>query len=125
MSARASLLAAALLAGCGPAWAPPNAPAHACATVNETEFNQALATGAARGDAQIHASGMVSLNNGPGVVHCATYSSTMRPCRRPNDYVIRYATEEGGALFVRVPANEEYRFNVRGRPHTCEILDRP
>ena len=112
------------LAACGPSWAPPNAPAHACETISEAAFNQALEAGAARGDAEIHESGMVSLNNGPGVVHCATYTSTMKPCRRPNDYVIRYATPQGETLHVRVQAGEEYRFNVRNRPHTCEILDR-
>ncbi len=112
------------LAACGPSWAPPNAPAHACETIDEAAFNQALESGAARGDAEIHANGMVSLNNGPGARQCATYTSAMKPCRRPNDYVIRYMTAEGQTLFVRVPAGEEYRFNVRARPHTCEILDR-
>lgn len=121
-----ALVVPALLAlsACGPSWAPPNAPAHACATISEAEFNQALEAGAARGDAETHANGMVSLNNGPGAVHCATYTSTMKPCRRPNDYVIRYATAEGETLYVRVAAGEEYRFNVRNRPHTCEVLDR-
>jgi hypothetical protein len=122
---RALVIPALLLLGaCGPSWAPPNAPARACETISEAAFNQAIEAGAARGDAEIHSSGMVSLNNGPGVVHCATYTSAMKPCRRPNDYVIRYTPEAGEALFVRVPANEEYRFNVRARPHTCEILDR-
>jgi hypothetical protein len=118
------ILALLALSACGPSWAPPNAPAHACETISEAAFNQALDAGAARGDAEIHSSGMVSLNNGPGVVHCTTYNSAMKPCRRPNDYVIRYTTEAGEVLFVRVPANEEYRFDVRARPHTCEILDR-
>ena len=122
---RALVISALLaLSACGPSWAPPNAPAHACETISEAEFLQAIEAGAARGDAEIHSSGMVSLNNGPGTVHCATYNSTMKPCRRPNDYVIRYTTETGDALFVRVPANEEYRFNVGARPHTCQILDR-
>jgi len=112
----------ATLGACGPAWAPPNAPTIPCATITQAEFQAALDAGAARGTARIFESGMVDLTNGPGVQHCATYNSTMRPCRRPNDYVIDYTTVEGEHIYVRVPANEEYRFNVRSRPHTCELL---
>ena len=87
---RVMVLSALLaLCACGPSWAPPNAPAHPCPAITEAEFNQALEAGATRGDAEIYTSGMVTLTNGPGVEHCATYNSTMKPCRRPNDYVIR------------------------------------
>lgn len=65
---------------------------------------------------------MVNITNGPGVVHCATFNAPMRPCRRPNQYVIDYTTAEGETIYVSVPANEEYRLNVSSRPHTCEIL---
>jgi hypothetical protein len=112
------------LGGCGPAWSPLSAPSKPCQTISEIEFNTAVEAGAARGDAKIAKDGTVSLTNGPGVVHCATYTSALKPCRRPNDYVIRYDTEEGAPQFVLVPANEEYRFNVKARPHTCEILER-
>lgn len=52
----------------------------------------------------INAGGMVSMETGPGVVHCATYQSAMRPCRRPNDFVIRYSVSNGEEIHVRVPA---------------------
>ena len=55
---------------------------------------------------------MVDITTGPGVSHCATYNAPMRPCRRPNDYVIDYTTVEGEHIYVRVPANEEYRLNA-------------
>lgn len=116
------VLALATLAACGPAWAPPNAPTRPCDTIDEATFNAARENGAASGRARIYESGMVSLDNGPGVQHCATYSSTMRPCRRPNDYVIEYTQADGAKLYVRVEANSEYRFDVRARPHTCQIM---
>lgn len=118
------VLAAALLAACGPQWAPLNAPAYPCPTIDEAAFNAALEAGAARGTARIHESGMVDLRFGPGVSHCATFNSSIRPCRRPNDLVIEYTVEDGSKLHVRVPANEQYRFIVRNRPHTCEIIQR-
>lgn len=111
-----------LLAACGPAWAPPNAPTRPCDTIDLDEFNAAREAGAAVGRARIHENGSVSLNNGPGVSHCATYSSTMRPCRRPNDYVVEYTQADGEAFHVRVPANTEYRFNVRAVPNTCQVV---
>lgn len=112
----------AMLAACGPAWAPPNAPTRPCETIDEPAFNAAREAGAAVGRARIYESGMVDLQNGPGVTHCATFSSTMRPCRRPNDYVIEYTQVDGAKLYVRVPANTEYRFNVHAAPNTCQIV---
>lgn len=112
----------ALLAACGPAWAPPNAPTRPCDTIDAAAFNAARENGAAVGRARIYESGMVSLDTGPGVQHCATYNSTMRPCRRPNDYVIEYTQGDGEKFYVRIPANTEYRFNVRAAPNTCQIV---
>jgi hypothetical protein len=112
----------ALLGACGPAWAPPNAPTRPCEAIDLAAFNAAREEGAAVGRARIYESGMVDLQNGPGVTHCATFSSAMRPCRRPNDYVIEYTKVDGARLYVRVPANTEYRFNVHAAPNTCEIV---
>ncbi|MBX9745362.1 MAG: hypothetical protein K2X34_00575 [Hyphomonadaceae bacterium] len=120
-----ALIAPALVAAlgaCGPAWAPANAPTIPCATITQAEFEAALDAGAARGTARIHESGMADITNGPGVQHCATFNGAMRPCRRPNEYVIDYTTVEGEHIYVRVPANAEYRLNVRSRPHTCELI---
>ena len=124
--------ALALLSACGPSWAPPNAPTRPCETIDAAAFNAAREAGAAVGRAVIHDSGMVSLDNGPGVSHCATYTrksrawvtarSAMRPCRRPNDYVIEYTKADGDIFYVRVPANTEYRFNVGAAPNTCQIV---
>jgi len=114
--------ALALLSACGPAWAPPNAPTRACETIDLAAFDAARDAGAAVGRARIHESGMVSMDIGPGVSHCATYNSTMRPCRRPNDFVIEYTQVDGAKFYVRVPANTEYRFNVHAAPNTCQIV---
>lgn len=112
----------ALLSACGPAWAPPNAPTRPCETIDEAAFNAAREAGAAVGRARIYESGMVDLQNGPGVSHCATFTSAMKPCRRPNDYVIEYTQVDGAKFYVRVPANTEYRFNVNAAPNTCQII---
>jgi len=112
-----------LLTGCGPSYAPLNAPSRPCPQISQAEFEAALDGGAARGDARIHPSGRVDLSFGPGVVHCATYRSSERPCRRPNDLVIRYEIDGDQTRFVRVPAETQYRFRVRARPTTCQIVN--
>lgn len=120
-----ALAAALLLSACGPSWAPPNAPTTPCEIIGEAAFNAAREAGAAHGRAVIHESGMVTLDNSPGVVHCATFTSAMLPCRRPNDYVIEYQPPDGEVFYVRVPANAEYRFNVHSLPNTCQIVRAP
>lgn len=117
------LLAVGLLAACGPSYAPADAPSRPCPEIDEATFDAALDNGAARGDATIHASGTVDMRFGPGVTHCATFSSALRPCRRPNDLVIRYAVEGGQTLFVHVPAGADYRFHASARPTTCQIVN--
>lgn len=111
-----------LLSACGPAWAPPDAPTRPCETIDEAAFNAAREAGAAVGRARIYESGMVDLRTGPGVSHCATFTSAMKPCRRPNDYVIEYTQVDGAKFYVRVPANTVYRFDVRAVPNTCQIV---
>lgn len=119
---RAIAASVLVLAACGPTWSRPGSPAYACPTITQAEYEQAIAAGAARATARIHTNGVVDLQSGPGVQHCATYSSTPRVCRRPVDYVIAYTTAEDDQIYVRVPANAEFRFDVHNRPHTCEIL---
>lgn len=104
--------------------APPNAPAIACPQISAVEYDAAIAAGAAHATATVSQSGMVSMGMGPGRVHRATYRSSMRPCRRPNDFVIRYALAEGEEVHVRVPAGEQYRFRVQAQPTSCEIVNR-
>ena len=111
------------LVACGPNYAPPNAPARACPQISVAEYDAAIAGGAASATATISASGMISMQAGPGIVHCATYQSSMRPCRRPNDFVIRYSLADGEQIFVRVPAQKQYRFRVQAQPTPCEIVN--
>ena len=118
------LLTVGLVAGCGPSYAPANAPSRPCPEIDETAFDVALAAGAARGDATVYPSGTVDLRFGPGVAHCATFNSAIRPCRRPNDLVIRYTFEDGSQTrFVRVEAGRQYRFHTNARPTTCQIVN--
>lgn len=115
-------LAVALVA-CGPTYAPANAPSRPCPQVTQSEFEAALASGAARGDARVHASGIVETTFGPGAVHCATFRRRPRTCRRPVDLVMRYAFDGGEPVYVRVPAGSQYRFNVGAEPTTCRIVN--
>lgn len=119
MSVMVSLLA---LAACGPAWAPANAPTAPCETIGEAAYRVALDAGAASAHAEIHDDGSVAMANGPGVVHCSTFTSALRVCRRPVDLVIVYTQTDGAKLYVRVPANTEYRFNVHAAPNTCQVV---
>lgn len=113
-----------MLAACGPAWAPPDAPAHACPIISAAEFDAAVEAGATRATARIEANGTVSMDTGPGAKQCATYrNSTIRPCRRPNDFVIRYEPSDSEPFHVKVAAGEEYRFRIQNLANTCEILD--
>lgn len=111
------------LTACGPSFAPVSAPARPCPEISQSQFDAALAAGAARGDARIRRSGMVDLRFGPGVAHCATFNSSIKPCRRPNELVIRYEIDGDTTRFVQVPANAQYRFKVANRPTTCEIVN--
>lgn len=117
--------ALAMLAACGPAWAPLNAPTTPCEIITEAAYTAAREAGAAHGRAEIRNDGSVWLSNGPGVVHCATFNSAIKPCRRPNDYVIEYTQPDGAKFYVHVPANAEYRLNIRALPNTCQIVRQP
>jgi hypothetical protein len=117
-----SLVIVSVLAACGPSWSPSNSPADPCPMIDEAAYNAAREAGAAHGTAEIKADGSVRLNAGPGVSHCATYSSVPKVCRRPNDYVIAYTQVDGSKFYVRVSANAEYRFDIHSAPNTCEIV---
>ncbi len=112
-----------MLAACGPSFAPLNAPTVPCASISEAEYRTFRENGAASAVARIHESGMVDMTAGPGVRHCATFNSSIRPCRRPNDFVIEYTLVDGSKHYVHVPPNTEYRFVVTARPTTCQVLD--
>jgi hypothetical protein len=119
-----SLIMSGLIA-CEPAYAPANAPAHPCPIISAAEYEAYIEAGASRATAHVSNRNIISMKTGPGIRQCATFrGGAMKPCRRPNDFVIHYTVESGGSFYVRVPAGEEYRFNVRRVPNTCEILDR-
>jgi hypothetical protein len=111
------------LAACGPSYAPPDAPARACPQISAAEYEAAIAAGAASATATIAEDGVVSIRTGPGVVHCATYASAMRPCRRPNDFVIKYQLSDGEVVYNLVPAGKQYRFRAAAQPTSCEIVN--
>lgn len=112
------------LASCGPAYAPPDAPVRACPAITADEYQAAKEAGAAYATAKVRADGAVFLTTGPGVTHCATYKTgTMKPCRRPVDFVICYELADGSLAYVMVPKGETYRFNIHRGPIHCEILE--
>lgn len=110
------------LGACGPGFAPANAPSEACPQITAEEYAAAIEDGAAQATAKVSEGGMVSMETGPGIVHCATYNSSIKPCRRPNEFVIRYSFASGDVIHVRVPAETEYRFRIAAQPTTCEIV---
>ncbi|WP_326525389.1 hypothetical protein [Sphingomonas sp.] len=112
-----------LVAGCGEPFASIHAPGRPCTAITAADHAAAIAAGAASGTASVSAGGTVSLSNGPGVVHCATFKSPLKPCRRPSDYVIDYTLADGSKAFVKVPANQQYRFRLAAAPTTCEFVD--
>jgi hypothetical protein len=117
-------LALMMLAACGPSFAPLNAPTLPCASISEAQYRTLRENGAASAVARMHPGGMTEMTTGPGVVHCATYRSNIRPCQRPNDFVIEYTLPDGAKHYVHVPPNTEYRFVVGATPTTCQVLDR-
>lgn len=120
---RAAAFASALLSACGPSFAPHNAPGVACPIISGAEFDDAMRAGATAATATVDANGVVSLDVGPGAVRCATYRTAMKPCVRPNDFVIRYTLSDGEQVFVRVPAGSQYRFRIGATPTPCEIVN--
>lgn len=111
------------LLGCGPAWAPADAPSRPCERIDRAGFEAAVSAGATRATADIGDGGVFSVTTGPGVVHCATaQGSTLKPCRRPNDFVIEVRQANQEPQFVRVPKNTEYRFRAGRGADICEIV---
>ncbi|MBM3129487.1 MAG: hypothetical protein FJ009_12775 [Chloroflexi bacterium] len=122
--ATALVVLALALSACEPAYAPPDAPGIPCPQISAAEYDAAIKAGATRATATISADGIVSMETEPGTVQCATFRSSMRPCRRPNDFVIRYTLANAQIVHVRVPAGEQYRFRVQAQPTPCEIVTR-
>jgi hypothetical protein len=93
--------------------------------ITQAAFDAALSQGATRADAEIGANGIVSMTTGPGVGQCATFgASTVKPCRQPNDFVIRCQTAENDTLFVHVPANTAWSPIGRTHVRSCRRISR-
>lgn len=109
-----------MLAGCD-GFVGPRAPGTACPEISPTRFAELVAGGATQAEATIAADGTSSIVIGAGVVQCAS-GSRPRACRRPNDFVIRYALPGGKRMLVHVPAGSQYRLRAAAQPTTCEIV---
>ncbi len=114
------MAAAAGLAGCG-GFAGPHAKGEPCPEISEARFAELVESGATRADATVHASGMIDMTTGAGVVQCAS-GPQPRACRRPNDLAIRYTMADGSRRHVHVAAGAQYRFRVAAQPTSCEIV---
>jgi hypothetical protein len=108
------------LSACG-GFSGPHAKGEPCPQISEARFAELVETGATRADATVHASGMIDMTTGPGVVQCAS-GPKPRACRRPNDLVIRYTWPDGSRRHVHVAAGAQYRFRVASQPTSCEIV---
>ncbi|WP_066664880.1 MULTISPECIES: hypothetical protein [unclassified Sphingomonas] len=120
MRAALGLTMMVALSGCG-GFSGPHAKGDPCPELSEARFAELVEAGATRADATIHASGMIDMTTGPGVVQCAS-GPQPRACRRPNDLVIRYTWPDGSRRRVQVPAGSQYRFRAGARPTSCEIV---
>jgi hypothetical protein len=47
----------------------------------------------------------------------------MRPCRRPNDFVIKRQLSDGEVVYNLVPAGKQHRFRAAAQPTPCEIVN--
>lgn len=111
-----------LLSGCGEPFADPNSAGKPCATISKASFDRAIEDGAVKGVAKYRSNGTVTETIGAGVMHCATSKMPNRICRRPKDLVIEYTLENSAKTYVKVRAEQQYRFRLGAKPTTCEIM---
>lgn len=111
------------LASCGPKYSPPNAPSTACRAITKTQFDTAIAVGAAHAQANIKTSGRVDMTIGSGVKQCSSFKGSKQICRRPTDFVIQYTLPNDQVRFVTIPKNREYRLNIQRKPIPCEVVN--
>ncbi len=116
------LVACLVLSACNPSFAPANAPTAACKTISKAQFDDAKDAGAAIGRGKIRASGVSSLNIGPGSSHCSKVPSGKKTCIRPNDFAIEYKLANDQLVYVLIPKQTQYRFNISARPTPCQVI---
>jgi hypothetical protein len=109
-------------AACSPSFAPANAPTAACKSISKAQFDAAKDNGAAIGRGRIHASGISTLNTGPGVLHCSKVPQSQKTCIRPNDFAIEYKLPNDRLAYVLIPKRTQYRFTVSAKPTPCRII---
>jgi hypothetical protein len=110
------------LMACSPSFAPPNAPTAACQAITQNQFDSAIDAGAAIGRGKISANGATSLVIGAGTSHCTKVPAGKRTCIRPNDFAIEYKLSDDRLIYVLIPKQTQYRFNVTARPTPCEVI---
>ena len=126
MQTKHALLAACALTltSCGPKFSSPDAPTTACRTIGKTQYDAAIAAGAAKAKARLTDAGGVTMTTSASVKHCSKFKGSRQTCRRPSDFVIQYSLSNDQIRFVMIPKNREYRLNINRKPLPCEVIDR-
>jgi hypothetical protein len=117
-----SLAATVCLSACNPSFAPANAPTAACKGISKAQFDRAKDNGATIGRGRIHASGISTLNTGPGVLGCSSVPQSQKTCIRPNDFAIEYKLADDRLVYVLIPKQTQYRFTVSAKPTPCRVI---
>jgi hypothetical protein len=118
-----SAVAATLwLSACSPSFAPANAPTAACKSISKAQFDAAKGDGVTIGRGKINASGISSLNIGPGVLHCTKVPQSQQTCIRPNDFAIEYRLPNDQLVYLLIPKQTQYRFSVSAKPTPCRVI---
>ena len=121
MRLAAATVALSALSACGPSFAPADAPTRACERIDRAAFDAAIAGGAVHAVANLGE--ISSIGKPTGVVHCATYSgSTLKPCRRPDDFVLEARMDGQEPFYVKIPKNTDYRFHANLGADFCKII---
>jgi hypothetical protein len=116
------IVASICLTACGPGFAPPDAPGVACPIITKSQFDDAKDAGALIGRGKISANGVTTLDIGPGTVRCNNMPTAKRTCVRPRDFAIEYKLSDDQPIYVLIPKQTQYRFNVHARPTPCEVV---
>jgi hypothetical protein len=118
------LVTSLCLAACNPSFAPADAPTAACKGISKAQFDAAKEGGATIGRGKIYASGIYTLNTGPGVLHCSKVPQSQQTCIRPNDFAIEFKLNDGRLVYLLIPKQTQYRFRVNATPTPCRVVVR-
>ena len=116
------IAAGTCLSACGPSFAPPDAPTAACPTITKSQFDNAKDAGAVIGRGKVSANGVTTLDIGPGTVRCNNMPTAKKTCIRPRDFAIEYKLSDDRLIYLLIPSQTQYRFNVHARPTPCQVV---